>query len=280
MAKELPNGRAVVHHIRRPFRLDGRLLADPEHLVGQRLEVGYWTVHGSEAKISDHIHIITGFNLRVHELILSSLAAGAIVTSPEERQNGVLVLDIGCGTTDYVLYHDGVAYQTGVVPVGGDHFTNDLSLGLRLPRRQAEKIKLQFGRCTVKTSEETRPVWLNSDLSMGAHPFPIHSVERIISARVREIFEVVKARLGAAFFPNRTAAGIVITGGTSKLTGIAPMAADVFGVPARLGEPPPSVSEPLRDPSYSTVLGLFHSKDLEACGVADPAKLTHAAVKL
>ena len=90
-AKELPEGRAVVHHIRRPFRLDGRLVPDPEHLVGQRLEVGYWTVHGSEAKIGDHIHVITGFNLRVEELILSSLASGTMVTSPEERQNGVLV---------------------------------------------------------------------------------------------------------------------------------------------------------------------------------------------
>ena len=272
MAKELPNGRAVVHHLRRPFRLDGRLLNDPEHLVGQRLDVGYWTVHGSESKIADQIHIITGFNLLVDELILSSLAAGAIVTTPEERQNGVLVLDIGCGTTDYVLCHDGVAYQTGVVPVGGDHFTNDLSLGLRLPRRQAEKIKLQFGRCAVKTSGEATPVWLNSDLSMGAHPFPIHSVEGIISARVREIFEVVKARLGEAFVPERTDAGIVISGGTSKLPGIAQMAADVFGVPARLGVPPSSVIEPLRDPSYSTVLGLFHYSDLGARGIADSAK--------
>ena len=269
MAKKLPNGRAVVHHIRRPFRLDGRLLADPEHLVGQSLEVGYWTVHGSEAKIGDHIHIITGFNLRVDELILSSLAAGAIVTSPEERQNGVLVFDIGCGTTDYVRYHDGVAYQTGVVPVGGDHFTNDLSLGLRLPRRQAEKIKLRFGRCTVKTSEEARPVWLNTDLSMGAHPFPIQTVEGIISTRVREIFEIVKTRLGEAFVPERTAAGIVITGGTSKLPGVTELAANVFDVPARLGGPPSSVIEPLRDPSYSTVVGLFHYKDQGARGIAD-----------
>jgi len=85
--------------------------------VGQRLEAGYWTVHGSEAKIGDHIHVITGFNLRVDELILSSLASGTMVTSAEERQHGVLVLDIGCGITDYALYHDGVAYQTGVVPV-------------------------------------------------------------------------------------------------------------------------------------------------------------------
>jgi len=158
------------------------------------------------------------------------------------------------------------------VPVGGDHFTNDLSLGLRLPRRQAEKIKLQFGRCTVKTSEEATPVWLNSDLSMGAHPFPIQTVEGIISVRAREIFEVVKIRLGKTLVPNRTTAGIVITGGTSKLPCVAELAAAVFGLPARLGGPLPSISEPLRDPSYSTVLGLFHYKDQLASGIADSAK--------
>ncbi|MEY4089647.1 MAG: hypothetical protein RJB55_1918, partial [Verrucomicrobiota bacterium] len=91
-AKELPHGRMVVHHIRRPFRLDGRLVpGNPENLVGQRLEVGYWTVHGLEQRLADTIHVIRGFNLEVGELVLSSLAAGHMVTTPEERQNGVLV---------------------------------------------------------------------------------------------------------------------------------------------------------------------------------------------
>ena len=170
-AKELPEGRAVVHHIRRPFRLDGRLVPDPEHLVGQHLEVGYWTVHGSEAKIGDNIHVITGFNLRVEELILSSLASGTMVTSPEERQNGVLVLDIGSGTTDFVLYRDGVAHLTGVVPVGGDHFTNDLSLGLRLTRGQAEKIKLHYGSATQRARDKHEKVWLNGDYSSATGSF-------------------------------------------------------------------------------------------------------------
>jgi cell division protein FtsA len=122
------------------------------------------------------------------------------------------------------------------------------------------------------TTEKTKVVWLNSDLSMGAHPFPIQTVEGIISTRVREIFEIVRTRLGEAFVPERTTAGIVITGGTSKLPGITELAADIFGVPVRLGEPPYSVIEPLRDPSYSTVLGLFHYKGQGARGIADSAK--------
>lgn len=257
-AKELPEGRAVVHHIRRPFRLDGRLVPDPEHLVGQRLEAGYWTVHGNEAKIGDHIHVITGFNLRVEELILSSLAAGKMVTTPEERQNGVLVLDIGCGTTDYALYRDGVAYQTGVVPVGGDHFTNDLSLGLRLTRGQAEKIKLRYGSATLHARDKHEKVWLNGDYSIGDRQFPRQSIEQITSARARELLEVVRKKLGPAFVPEQTPVGVVLTGGAAKLSGMDEAAGKVFGVPGRLGEAPAWVSDDLRDPGFSTVLGLLY----------------------
>jgi cell division protein FtsA len=257
-AKELPEGRAVVHHIRRPFRLDGRLVPDPEHLVGQRLEAGYWTVHGNEAKIGDHIHVITGFNLRVEELILSSLAAGTMVTSPEERQNGVLVLDIGCGTTDYALYRDGVAYQTGVVPVGGDHFTNDLSLSLRLTRGQAEKIKLRYGSAILRARDKHEKVWLNGDYSIGDRQFPRQSIEQITAARARELLEVVHKKLGPAFVPEQTPVGVVLTGGAAKLPGMDEAVGKIFGVPGRLGEAPAWVSDELREPGFSTVLGLLY----------------------
>jgi cell division protein FtsA len=241
-AKELPEGRAVVHYIRRPFRLDGRLVPDPEHLVGQHLEIGYWTVHGSEAKIGDNIHVITGFNLRVEELILSSLASGTMVTSPEERQNGVLVLDLGSGTTDFVLYRDGVAHLTGVVPVGGDHFTNDLSLGLRLTRSQAEKIKLRYGSATPRARDKHEKVWLNGDYSVGDRQFPRQSIEQITAARARE----------------QTPAGVVLTGGAARLPGLDEAVAKVFGIPGRLGEAPAWVADELRDPGFTTVLGLLY----------------------
>ena len=257
-SKALPDGRMVVHNIRRPFRLDGRLVPDPEHLVGQRLEVGYWTVHGQENKIADNIHVIRGFNVPVAELILASLASGTMVTSAEDRQNGVLVIDIGGGTTDYALYHDGCAYMTGVLPVGGSHLTNDLSLGLRLTEGQGEKLKLRFGRGTVTARDKSEKVWLNGDFAIGDRQFPRQAIEQITSARVWEIFEVVKKRLGAGFVPDRTAAGVVLTGGSSKLPGIAEAAAKVFGISARLGEAPGYINENLRDPGYSTALGLLY----------------------
>ncbi len=256
-SKNLPDGRMVVHHLRRPYRLDGRIVPDPLHLVGQRLEAGYWTVHGPEAKIADKIHVIRSFGLNVGELILSSLASGAILASAEDRQNGVLVIDIGAGTTDFVLYRDGSAQMTGVVPVGGGHLTNDLSLGLRLTEGQAEKLKLRFGRATIATKDRAEKIWLNGDFAIGDRKFSRYGIEQVTSARVWEIFEVVKKKLGPAFSPEKTAAGVILTGGTAKLPGIDEAAAKVFGVQARLGEAPGWVAENLRDPAFSTVLGLL-----------------------
>jgi cell division protein FtsA len=258
-SKELPAGRAVVHHIRRPFRVDGSLVSSmPENIGGQRLEVGYWTVHGQEQRLADNIHVIRGFNLEVRELVLASLAAGHMVTTPEERRHGVLVLDIGAGTTDYVLYRDGAPHTTGVVPVGGTHLTNDLSIGLRLTDGQAEKLKLRFGRASVTTKDKATKVMLDGNFAIGDRQFPQQAIEQITAARTWELLEVVKKKLGNAFSPETCAAGVVLTGGTAKLAGIADVAAKVFGVSAHLGEAPTWVSENLRDPAYHTSLGLLY----------------------
>jgi cell division protein FtsA len=259
-SKELPTGRMVVHHIRRPFRVDGRLVpGSPENLVGQRLEVGYWTVHGQEQRLADNIHVIRGFNLEVRELVLSSLASGHMVTTAEERQHGVLAIDIGAGTTDFVLYRDGAAHTTGVVPVGGAHLTNDLSIGLRLTEGQAEKLKLRFGRASVNARDKGQKVWLDGNFAIGDRQFPLQAIEQITAARTWELLEVVKKKLGNAFSPETCAAGVVLTGGSAKLAGIGEVAAKIFGVPAHLGEAPPWVSENLREPGYHTALGVLYA---------------------
>lgn len=258
-SKALPAGRMVVHNIRRPFRLDGRMIpTSPEHLVGQRLEVGYWTVHGQEQRLADNIHVIRGFNLEVRELVLSSLASGHMVTTAEERQHGVLAIDLGAGTTDFVLYRDGVAHTTGVLPVGGQHLTNDLSIALRLTEGQAEKLKLRYGRASVHARDRATKVWLDGNFAIGDRQFPQQAIEQVTAARAWEILEVVRKKLGNAFSPELCSAGVVLTGGASKLTGMAEAAAKVFGVPAHLGEPPTWVADNLRDPGFHTALGLLY----------------------
>jgi len=258
-AKELPLGRLVVHNIRRPFRVDGRLVpTSPENLVGQKLEVGYWTVHGQEQRLADNIHVIRGFNLEVRELVLSSLASGHMVTSLEERQNGVLAIDIGAGTTDYVLYRNGAPHTTGALAVGGGHFTNDISLGLRLTEGQAEKLKVRFGRAVVQARDRNDKVWLDGNFAIGDRQFSRHAIESVTAARAWELLEVVRKKIGHAFSPETCAGGVVLTGGGAKLPALVECAAKVFGAPARLGEAPSWVADNLRDPGYHTALGILY----------------------
>ena len=255
--KELPPGRSRIHEIRRPFRLDGRAIPDAEHLSGRRLEVGYWIVHGHEGKVSDNIHVVGGYHLEVRELVLSSLANGSLLTTAEERQHGALVVNLGKGITDYVLYRDGHVLVTGTLPVGGDHLTNDLSIGLRVTTAQAEMLKLRHARATTLTRDKSDKVWLNGDASFGDRQFPKVAIETIAAARTLELFEVLKHKLGPALEPEHCGAGIILTGGTSKLPGIEDAATQVFGLPARRGEPPAWVKDELKDPMFSTVLGVF-----------------------
>jgi cell division protein FtsA len=255
--KELPAGRSRIHEIRRPFRLDGRAVPDAEHLSGRRLEVGYWIVHGHEGKVSDNIHVVGGYHLEVRELVLASLASGSLLTTPEERRHGALVINLGKGITDYVLYRDGHVLVTGTLAVGGDHLTNDLSIGLRVTTAQAEQLKLRHARGTVQTRDKADKVWLNGDKSFGDRQFSRMTIETIAAARTLELLEVLKQKLGPAFAPEHCGAGVILTGGTSKLPGLEEAATRVFNLPARRGEPPAWVKDELQDPMFSTVLGVF-----------------------
>jgi len=256
-AKQLPPDRNVIHYLRRPFRLDGQAVPSPENLAGRRLEAGYWISHGDERKVSDNIHIVNGFNVKVLEIILASLASGTMVTTPEERQHGALVIDIGRGTTDYVLYREGHPWVTGVVPIGGDHLTNDLALGLRLTPAHAEVMKIRHGHASMITRDKNEKVWLNGDFAIGDRHFSRQAIEQITSARITELLEVVRKRLGPEFQPERLGAGVVLTGGTSRLAGIEDLGTRTFGVTTRRGENPANIAEELRDPEFSTVLGLL-----------------------
>jgi len=256
-AKELPPGRTRIHEIRRPFRLDARAVLDPEHLSGRRLEVGYWIVHGHEGKVSDNIHVVGGYHLEVRELVLSSLANGSLLTTSEERQHGVLVINLGKGVTDYVLYSEGHVLVTGTLPVGGDHLTNDLSIGLRVNHAQAEMLKLRHARGNIQTRDRGEKVWLNGDASFGDRQFSKNAIETIAAARTQELLDILRRKLGPAFAPQHCGAGVILTGGMSKLPGIEEVAAAIFGVNARRGESPSWVKDELKDPMFSTVLGIF-----------------------
>ena len=258
-SKQLPEDRAIIHHIRSGFELDGESVDDPEHMEGQKLNVGYWNIHGSVKKMSDSIHIINGFGLQVEDLIVSSLASGKMVTTEEERKSGVLVIDIGSGSTDYVLFKNGYVAYTGVVAVGGDHITNDLSIGLRTNAKLAEMLKVKNGKATLVPKANNDKVMLIGDLTIGDRSISRAGVCQIINARVDELFKLIRSEKHIApYFSNREVASVVLTGGSSKLKDIDRLGEKVFGLPVALGENPSWVASDLAGPEYSTVLGLLY----------------------
>lgn len=260
LRRSLPRGRAYIHHIRNPFFLDGNHVENPISKKGRQLQVGYWSVHGDSEKVNDSLRIIQGIDLEVADVIISGVASGAVLLEETEKENGALVIDMGGGTTDYVLYRKGYIVRTGVVPVGGDHITNDLSLGLRVARKNAENFKIKNGRAFYKPEDKKKTVWLIGDLTIGDREYPMEAITAIIEARVSEVFEIIKNELEESdlFNPADIASGVVLTGGGSRLTGIAELAAGKFDLDVRISGGSQDVAQDLRLPEYSTTLGLLH----------------------
>jgi cell division protein FtsA len=256
--KELPAGRLAIHHIRNSFKLDGRPVGDPVGQLGEKLELGFWTVTGDESHLSNAIHLVNGYNgLEVKDIIVSSVAAANVVTPEMDKKIGALVLDIGAGSTDYALYRDGHIVKTGVIPIGGDHLTNDLSLGLRISRKHAERVKLSFGQAEVDAQARAEKVWMVGDKSVGDRYIPRLAICQIIEARVEELFSIVKKHLGAFLTPEDVAGGVILTGGTSRLPAIERVAERVLGLPTRRSVEPAWLTESLRGPEYSAAVGLL-----------------------
>lgn len=257
--KTLPPGRIYVHHIRTGYMVDGEPIVNPIGCMGSKLEALYWHVHGDERAVSNHIHVINGFSLDVEDIIISSIASGTILTTEAEKRQGTLVIDIGSGTTDYALYRNGKVQRTGVISVGGDHITNDLSLGLRISRKIAENLKLREGKAILDKNDKNDAVLLLGDLTIGDRPVPRCSINNIIHARMEELFMILKNRLGSYLSPQQLPGGVVITGGTSRLPFIEILAEETLGVPARIATSPSWVAKgELQHPEYACALGLLH----------------------
>lgn len=256
--RDLPENRTIIHHLRRPYKLDGRIVESPVDLEGERLEVSYWTIHGDSRIIGNSFHIINGFNLHVDDIVLSGLATGAAVATLDEKSNGALVIDIGKGTTDYALYLNGRCMNAGCLPIGGDHISNDLSIGLRMRLKDAESLKLRYGSAVVEHRNKTEKVWLNNDLEIGDRAIPIWSIEKIIELRTTEIFEIVRKKLGVQFQADKISSGVILAGGTSQLANIEKCAESVFGIQAHVGDNSAMAAGDLKESTYSTALGLLH----------------------
>jgi cell division protein FtsA len=271
----LPEDRQLLEVLPQEFLLDAQDgIRDPVGMVGGRLEVN---VHLVTASISAHQNVVTAVNhagVEVLGTVYEPLADAGACLSADERELGVALADIGGGTTDVIVYHAGVVRHSAVIPVGGEHFTNDIAVGLRTPIPEAEKMKKAWGdRDLAKLADTMVEV-----PSVGERPSRVvtyATLSDIIEPRAVELLELIKAEIGRSGCDRQLGAGVVLTGGGAKLGGLAVLAEPVFGMSVRVAIPGglETMGETLTDPAFSTVVGLviygYHQRLLR--GAKEPA---------
>ena len=264
-AKALPEGRLYLHHIKNGFLLDGKFLENPLHHQGQKLEVAYWHLHADSRRVSEAMNVINRYGLAVDEIIASGVASALVAATDTDKKAGCVVLDIGAGTTDYVVYRRGILVRAGVLAIGGDHLTNDLAQGLRVNINQAETLKKTHGKAILEESDKNEQRWLYGELmsgnsAIGNRPIKLSAFSQILEPRLEELFDILREELGELYDPNQLKAGVILTGGTSHLPGLIPLVKRRLALEAKLAAPVSWVSDPaLKGPEYTTVLGLLYS---------------------
>lgn len=254
----IPSGNVFLHTIIQHYYVDGQEgVASPLGMIGRKLEAEFHIVHGTKTRIQNNLRCIREANLKVNNVVMSAVASAHAVLEQSDRELGVLVIDIGGGTTDYILFRDGSVRQSGVLAVGGDHITNDISIGLRVPTKWAEKLKVEEadvspGATSVRGSVEIE------DPTFAGGQIERRMLNIVTEARVRELLTLVKRRLQFDRQAQFIGSGILLTGGTAELKGIAALASEIFGVPARVASPRPLMgpSSLFESPRFSTAVGL------------------------
>lgn len=259
-AVAIPHNREIVHVIQRGFNVDGQEgIRTPIGMHAYRLEVETHIITASTASLENLRQCVGGADLDVSQFVLNPLASAEVVLTETERQMGVVVCDIGGGTTDLAIYVDGDIWHTAILGLGGNHITSDIAQVLRLPNSQAEEVKLQHGHADPE--EIDRRQYFNIQ-PFGEHePVQVSHYElvQIINARVEEIFGQVVQEIKRSGYDGLLPAGMVLTGGTSSLPGIRKIAGKILGVPVRLAKPDNIVglSDRLNSPAFSTGIGLL-----------------------
>ena len=259
-AVAIPHNREVIHIIQRGFSIDGQEgVRKPLGMHGYRLEVETHIITASAASVENLRQCVGAAGVEVSQFVLNPLASAEVVLTETEREMGVVVCDMGGGTTDIAIYIGGDVWHTNVLAVGGDHITSDIAHGLRLPVSQAEEVKIKHGHAirsevspddyfTIRPFGEEQPVQINRQ-----------ELAYVIEARVEEIFGLVLQEIKRSGYDGLLPAGLVLTGGCSVLPGMRALASRTLGVPVRIAGPENLIgmSDKLENPAFSTGVGLL-----------------------
>jgi cell division protein FtsA len=255
----LPGDRQVLHVLPQQYIVDGHDgIPEPVGMSGVRLEARCHLVTAATHAVENIIKCAERCSLHVAEVVLEPLASAAAVLSPDEREIGVALVDIGGGTTDVIIYVDGAVAHTAVIPIGGINLTNDVASGLRTPVAEAERVKMKYGCASVAMVDEEETIEVPSVGGRGPRVLTRRLLAEIIEPRVEEIFSAVQHVLQESGYVELLASGVVITGGSTLLDGMPEMAEHVLGLPVRRGAPQGvgGLVDVVKSPSFATGVGL------------------------
>lgn len=256
----LPAQREVIHTVRQHFQVDGRgEVREPVGMLGRRLEVSVHVITGELHRLQNSIRAVRSVHLGVEEIVFSGLASALAVLGPEEKRDGVLVIDMGGGTTDYVVFAGGILRHAGVLAVGGDHLTNDLATGLKLSLPRAEQLKVDYGSAFVEDRIRGQTLDLTNELGMPVRTVSLEHLRRIMHLRLEETFELVRREVEEAGLYELLRAGVQLCGGCARIPQVAALAEQVFELPVSVGHTlgVNGLKAALDQPEFATGIGLL-----------------------
>jgi cell division protein FtsA len=256
----IPHNREIIHCIARGFSIDGQDgVKDPLGMQAFRLEVEAHIVTGASPSLSNLAKCVEGAGLAVDGLVLQPLASGMAVLTEEEREMGVVLADIGGGTTDVAIFIDGSIWHTVILSSGGNYITNDIAIGLQMPFSTAEEVKLRYGHARPEAVRGSEPIDVAAFGDAGRQAISREFLTEIIQARVEEIFNLILREVKRSGYDGLLPAGIVLCGGTAGLPGIAELGREVLHMPVRVGAPHDlqGLVDVLGSPAYATGVGLL-----------------------
>jgi cell division protein FtsA len=262
-AVSIPQDREILHVLPQEFVLDDQGgITQPVGMTGARLEANVHIVTAATTSIQNLVTCVNRAGIEVRDTVLEQMAASEAVLSPDEKDLGVALIDVGGGTTDLAIFERGSIWHTAVLPAGGDHFTNDLAVGLRTPIPDAERLKKRFGCALATLVEDEEAIEVPSVGGRKPRMLSRQVMAEILQPRAEEIFTLIHEEVERAGFDKLLNAGVVLTGGGTLLPGMVEVAEQIFDLPVRQGTPVGigGLTEPASGPHFATAVGLaLHS---------------------
>ena len=265
-AVNIPTDQQILHVLAQEFIIDGQEdIREPIGMSGVRLDVKVHIVTGAVSAAQNIIKCVRRCGLEVQDLILQPLASSSAVLTDDEKELGVALVDIGGGTTDIAIFTGGSIRHTAVIPIAGDQITNDVAMALRTPTPDAEDIKLRYGIAKQVLADPDDKIEVPGIGDRGPRSLSRQALAAVIEPRVEELFSLVQQVIRESGYEELLSSGVVITGGSSMLRGMAELGEDIFLKPVRIGVPGYSggLADVVRTPRYATVLGLLEEARIQ-----------------